>query len=96
MMPYSTLNDPVDVARACAALDRAWAEIRRSAPAHFICARGMQERERLAVIVVGLAMTAIDETDLAQIAIRKFWRAGLAVDAMESSLDDDRHLSPLP
>lgn len=79
-MFYSTLNDPVDVARACAALEQAWAEIRQTAPADLECARDTLDRERLAMIVAGLVMTANDETDLARIAIRKFRRERSASD----------------
>ena len=80
------MNDPVDVARACAALEQAWAEIRHNAPAHLVCARETLERERLAIIVASLAMTANDETDLARIAIRRYRREGPGHDPQESGV----------
>ncbi len=60
VMPFSSLNDPVDVARAQAALDTAWKEVKTG------IVEDAQERERtrLAYIVASLAHVALDEADL--------------------------------
>ena len=68
-MPFSSLADPVDIARAHAALDRAWAEIQR---AGLILGSEESERSRLAVIISGLAPRAIDEADLVTRAVERF------------------------
>ncbi|MBD3846972.1 hypothetical protein IED13_14780 [Bosea sp. SSUT16] len=67
-MPFSSLTDPIDLARAEAALERAWAELKPSLP------QGADERERnnLAYIVASLVPLALDEDDLAQRAIDRF------------------------
>ena len=67
-MPFSSLTDPIDLARAEAALDKAWVELQPSLPS------GSDERERnnLAYIVASLVPLALDEDDLAQRAIDRF------------------------
>lgn len=67
-MPFSSLTDPIDLARAEAALEKAWAELKPSLSA------GSDERERknLAYIVASLVPLALDEDDLAQRAIDRF------------------------
>ncbi|GAU84705.1 hypothetical protein [Bosea sp. BIWAKO-01] len=67
-MPFATLNDPVDLARARAALDAAWNEVRSTVPV------GYEEREhiRLAYIVAALVHVAEDEDDLAWRAKERF------------------------
>ncbi|MBN9471944.1 MAG: hypothetical protein J0J10_24540 [Bosea sp.] len=66
-MPFSSLTGPVDLARAHAALEAAWTDIKTRKP--IIDER---ERDRLAVIVASLAPLAMDEEDLAQRAVEKF------------------------
>ena len=70
-MPFSSLNDPIDVARAQAALDAAWAEVRNSLKEN---ANVVEERSRLACIVVGLVGIAEDEADLARRAVDRFFK----------------------
>lgn len=70
-MPFSSLTDPVDLARAGAALDAAWSEIRLDLPD----ACDERERMRLAYIVAGLVAIAEDEDDLTRRAIEQFRRA---------------------
>lgn len=66
-MPFSSLTDPVDLARAGAALEAAWAAIKAQQPnADAI------ERERLAFIVANLVPLAMDEDDLTRRAVEKF------------------------
>lgn len=67
-MPFSSLNDPVDLARAQAALDAAWDEIRSTIPD----ARDEQERTRLAYIVASLVAFAEDEDDLKRRAVERY------------------------
>ncbi|WP_126116736.1 MULTISPECIES: hypothetical protein [unclassified Bosea (in: a-proteobacteria)] len=67
-MPFSSLSDPVDLARAGAALDTARDKIRATLPD----ARRDRERTRLAQIVASLATIANDEDDLARRAIGRF------------------------
>ena len=67
-MPFSSLKDPVDLARARAALEAAWDEIRSTIP------EGYEEWEhiRLARIVASLVHLAEDEDDLAWRAKERF------------------------
>jgi hypothetical protein len=67
-MPFSSLNDPVDLARAQAALDVAWDEIRLTIPA----GRDEKERARLAYIVASLLTIAEDEDDLKRRAVERY------------------------
>jgi hypothetical protein len=67
-MPFSTLKDPTDVARAHAALERAWAEIKRKPG--LVDPEG--ERERLAYIIASYVLVALDEDDLVERALTKF------------------------
>lgn len=69
-MPFSSLSDPVDVARAQGALDTVWNEIRPSVPD----ADQEFERERLADIVAYLAHVALDEADLVRRALERYRR----------------------
>ncbi|MGW9333414.1 hypothetical protein [Bosea sp. NPDC055594] len=66
-MPFSSLTGPVDLARAHAALEAAWTEIKVQQPDI-----DERERDRLAFIVASLAPLAMDEEDLAQRAVEKF------------------------
>ncbi|PZR85271.1 MAG: hypothetical protein DI537_31180 [Stutzerimonas stutzeri] len=66
-MPFSSLADPVEVARASAALDAAWKEV---SPTLDPCDE--RERIRLAYIVASLLTTTDDEDDLVRLAIEKY------------------------
>jgi len=70
-MPFSSLSDPVDVARAQAAMEAAWAEIQPTIPT----ATHAQERLRLTYIVTALTGRVSDEDDLAKRAIERYHRA---------------------
>jgi len=61
-MPFSLLNDPADLARAYAALEMVWNEIKDSVPEQ----EHDKERERVAYMVAGFAPLALDEEDLTQ------------------------------
>jgi hypothetical protein len=67
-MPFLSLTDPIDLARAEAALEKAWAELKPSLPE----GSGVQERNDLAYIVASLVPLALDEDDLARRAIDRF------------------------
>lgn len=66
-MPFSSVTDPIDLARATAALEAAWSEIKAEKPDI-----DEAQREKLAFIVAGLAPLAMDDEDLAWRAIEKF------------------------
>lgn len=69
-MPFSSLNDSVDLARAQAALDAAWIEVEPTIPD----AMKGHERTTLAYIVAGLAAAATDEDELRRRAIETYRR----------------------
>jgi hypothetical protein len=68
-VPFSSLNDPVDVARAQAAIEAAWGQVRKSLKDD---ANPTEEWSRLARIVLDLVGVAVDETDLARRAVERF------------------------
>lgn len=59
-MPFSSLNGPTDIARAYAALDAIWNEVKERIPD----ARHDSEKRRIAYLVAELAPIALDEEDL--------------------------------
>ncbi len=67
-MPFSSLSDPVDLARAQAALETAWADVKPTLPPE----AEEPERSRLAYIVAALVSVAEDEDDLARRAIERY------------------------
>ncbi|WP_441473154.1 hypothetical protein [Bosea sp. RAF48] len=67
-MPFSSLSDPVDLARAQGALEAAWNEVRDSIPDAF----DERERVRLAYIVAALVAVAEDEDELRDRAIERY------------------------
>jgi hypothetical protein len=67
-MPFSSLTDPIDLARAEAALEKAWAELKPALSS----GSDALERNNLAYIVASLVPLALDEDDLAQRAIDRF------------------------
>ena len=69
-IPFSSFNDPADVARAQGALDKAWAEVASAVPED----QHELERTRMAYIVASYALVAIDEDELAQRAVERFRR----------------------
>ena len=70
-MPFSSIADPSDIARAQAALDTVWARILDDR-----LHQGADEeaRERLAYIVASLVPICRDETELVERAIARFSR----------------------
>lgn len=69
-MPFRSLTDPVDLARAIAAVEEAWAEIQSSAYEQL--GTEEQERERLKFIVAILVPMALDEKELVARAVERF------------------------
>ena len=67
-MPFSSLTDPVELARAAAALEAAW-NVLGSTQHDPIDEQG---RTRLAYIVASLVAVAEDEDDLARRAVERF------------------------
>lgn len=67
-MPFSSLTDPVDLARVQAALEAAWQTIRPITDK----ADWERERTRLAYIVAAYAAVATDEEDLCERALRRY------------------------
>lgn len=72
-MPFSSLKDPVDLARAQAALEAAWSEIRSTLPDE----SDERERTRLAYIVAGLAAVAEDEDELTRRTLERYRQSAL-------------------
>lgn len=67
-MPFSSLNDPVDIARAQAALGTVWNEVRPGVPD----ADQERERTRLAYLVANFAHVALDEADLVRRTLDRY------------------------
>lgn len=59
-MPFSSLSDPADLARAYAALEAVWNEVKASIPEP----DRERERTKIAYLVAGCAPLALDEEDL--------------------------------
>lgn len=59
-MPFSSLTDPTDLARAYASLEAVWSQVKASIPA----SEHAKEREKIASLVAGFAPVALDEDDL--------------------------------
>jgi hypothetical protein len=69
-MPFSSLSDPVEVARAHAALERAWAEIKASGQP--LLGSDLSERSRLVAMVAGSVLFAQDEDELVERVVQRF------------------------
>ncbi len=67
-MPFSSLRDPLDLARAYAVMDAAWTELKDAIPV----AQRESERTRLAYMVASLAPLALDEDDLLRNVLHQF------------------------
>jgi hypothetical protein len=69
-MPFSSLRDPVEMARAHAVLERVWAEVQRLGIDYQGTADG--ERTRAAQIVMGLMAHSATDDDLVRQAVGRF------------------------
>lgn len=72
---FSSLLDPVEVARAGGALDAAWSRV-KDARGQAGTACDERERQRLAGIVSSLAKVSLDEGELEERALKKFEEGG--------------------
>jgi hypothetical protein len=90
-MVFSSLTDPVAVARAHAAFVLIW---------HHLVAKGQVsaatslERERLARIIAGLAPICVDEVELAERARRRIIRLGRHI-SPDHRITDDCPIHPI-
>lgn len=73
-MPYSSLNDPHDLARVTAALDATWDDVRDQVPE----GDRNRERGRLAYIVSSLFPHGKTDAELKLMALERF-RQGLSI-----------------
>lgn len=69
-MPFSSLSDPADLARACAALEAIWNEVKASIPEH----EQQGERTKIAYIVAACVPMAWDEDDLRANVLQQYRR----------------------
>ena len=67
-MPFSSLTDPVELARAQAALDAAWDVVKSMVPEDL----RERERTRLAYIIAALTAVAEDEDEMVRRAINRY------------------------
>ncbi|HEV7257742.1 MAG TPA: hypothetical protein VGN82_08165 [Bosea sp. (in: a-proteobacteria)] len=67
-MPFSSLKDPVDLARAFAVIEAAWSDLKDSIPED----RWEAERTRLAYLVASFTPLALDENDLKRNILLRF------------------------
>lgn len=76
-MPFRTLGDPADVARAFSAFEALWHDLKRSiaTPDHD------RERIQIAYLVAEFAPLALDEEDLTRI-VKLHYRPPVAADAL--------------
>lgn len=73
-MPFSSLSDPADLARAYAALEAIWNEVKGSIPD----SEQERERTRIAYLVAGCAPLALDEDDLKENVILQYRQSAAA------------------
>jgi hypothetical protein len=69
-LPFSSISNPIDLARAHAAFETAWTQIVNENPGQLLDAN--DERGRLARIVADQIPFAEDEDDLARRAVKRF------------------------
>jgi len=69
-MPFSSLSDPVEIARAQTALEEVWAEIERQGIEYHGTPDG--ERARAAQIVAGLLAQSTSNDDLVRLSVARF------------------------
>lgn len=87
-MPFRSLTDRVDVARAIAVVDDVWAEIRSSS--FELLETEEQERERLKFIVASLVPMVLDGHDLNARALARFTQKSAAENLMPQQSNGDR------
>lgn len=78
-MPFSSLRNPTDLARACAVMDAAWNELKDAIPED----RTAEERTRLAYLVASLTPLALEEDDLLHNVLLQFRQRESANDDLQ-------------
>jgi hypothetical protein len=73
-MPFSSLSDPADLARAYAALEAVWNEVKETIPER----QHERERTKIACLIASLAPLALDEEDLMQNALLHYRQSAAA------------------
>lgn len=73
-MLFSSLSDPADLARAYAALEAVWNEVKGSV----LDSDRDRERTRIAYLVAGCAAIALDEKDLKQNTLLQYRQSAAA------------------
>jgi len=73
-MPFSSLSDPADLARAYAALEAVWGEVKEAIPE----TEHERERTRIAYLIAGCAPLALDEDDLKQNVLLQYRQSAAA------------------
>lgn len=73
-MPFSSLSDPADLARAYSALEAVWNEVQASIPE----TDRERERKRIAYLIAGCAPLALDEDDLKQNVLLQYRQSAAA------------------
>lgn len=73
-MPFSSLSDPADLARAYAALEAVWNEVKDTVPESV----HESERKRIAYLVAGCAPLALDEDDLKENVLLQYRQSAAA------------------
>ena len=69
-MPFSSVDNPVDLARAQAAMEAAWTEVVTTHGE--LLGDACTERARLAFVVASMIPLAKDDVDLVRMAVRRF------------------------
>lgn len=73
-MPFSSLSDPADLARAYAALEASWEDLKGTIPE----AERERERTRIAYLVAGCAPLALDEDQLKKNVLLQYRQSAAA------------------
>jgi hypothetical protein len=71
-MPFSSLSDPSDLARAYAVLDAVWEQVKGSIPA----AEHQRQRTRIAYLVLECTALALDEEELRKNVLIRYRNPG--------------------
>ena len=69
-MPFSSVSNPVDLARAQAAMEAAWTEVVTTHGE--LLGEACTERARLAFVVASMIPLATDDADLVRRSVRRF------------------------
>ena len=73
-MPFSSLSDPEDLARAYAALEAVWRKVKGAVSEN----EQERERTRIACLVAGCAPLALDEDELTENVLLQYRQSAAA------------------